>query len=65
MHMQEMKIKGEGEGSERVDVERLIEHKRMMEKMPEMELTNETKKLRQACFKANFKKRRLMTIGPY
>ncbi|XP_078428295.1 protein RKD1-like [Wolffia australiana] len=29
----------------------------MLEKMPEMQLTEKTKKLRQACFKAHFKKR--------
>ncbi|KAK6936671.1 RWP-RK domain [Dillenia turbinata] len=40
------------------EVEMLEEHKRMMEKLPEMELTERTKKLRQACFKANYKKRR-------
>ncbi|KAK9293217.1 hypothetical protein L1049_021206 [Liquidambar formosana] len=38
----------------------LEEHKRMVEKIPQMELTEETKKLRQACFKANYKRRRAM-----
>ncbi|KAK6117737.1 hypothetical protein DH2020_048526 [Rehmannia glutinosa] len=42
------------------EVEMLEEHKRMVEKIPEMELTERTKKLRQACFKANYKKRRSM-----
>ncbi|XVE58351.1 hypothetical protein DITRI_Ditri04bG0163100 [Diplodiscus trichospermus] len=36
----------------------LEEHQRMLEKLPDMELTERTKKLRQACFKANYKKRR-------
>ncbi|KAF7147748.1 hypothetical protein RHSIM_Rhsim03G0209600 [Rhododendron simsii] len=36
----------------------LEEHKRMLEKLPELELTERTKKLRQACFKANYKRRR-------
>ncbi|XP_022737066.1 protein RKD4-like [Durio zibethinus] len=36
----------------------LEEHKRMLEKLPDLELTERTKKLRQACFKANYKKRR-------
>ncbi|XP_011084743.1 protein RKD4 [Sesamum indicum] len=40
------------------EIEMLEEHKRMVEKIPEMELTERTKKLRQACFKANYKKRR-------
>ncbi|PIN21424.1 hypothetical protein CDL12_05897 [Handroanthus impetiginosus] len=38
----------------------LEEHKRMVEKIPEIELTERTKKLRQACFKANYKKRRAL-----
>ncbi|KAI3471226.1 hypothetical protein Pfo_027889 [Paulownia fortunei] len=42
------------------EIEMLEEHKRMVEKIPEMELTERTKKLRQACFKANYKKRRSM-----
>ncbi|KAK6794644.1 hypothetical protein RDI58_008097 [Solanum bulbocastanum] len=40
------------------EVEMLEEHQRMVERVPEMELTDRTKKLRQACFKANYKKRR-------
>ncbi|XVF10087.1 hypothetical protein REPUB_Repub07fG0153000 [Reevesia pubescens] len=36
----------------------LEEHKKMVEKLPDMELTERTRKLRQACFKANYKKRR-------
>ncbi|KAI3756938.1 hypothetical protein L6452_04470 [Arctium lappa] len=42
------------------EMEMLEEHKRMMEKEPEMELTQRTKKLRQACFKFNYKKKRLL-----
>ncbi|CAN4089548.1 unnamed protein product [Withania somnifera] len=41
------------------EVEMLEEHQRMLERVPEMELTERTKKLRQACFKANYKKRRV------
>ncbi|KAJ6359424.1 hypothetical protein OIU76_001036 [Salix suchowensis] len=37
----------------------LEEHKRLIEELPDVELTERTKKLRQACFKANYKKRRL------
>ncbi|KAA8533589.1 hypothetical protein F0562_030977 [Nyssa sinensis] len=40
------------------EIEMLKEHKRMLEKIPELELTERTKRLRQACFKANYKKRR-------
>ncbi|KAG8390422.1 hypothetical protein BUALT_Bualt01G0081700 [Buddleja alternifolia] len=40
------------------EIEMLEEHKRMVERVPEMELTERTKKLRQACFKANYKKRK-------
>lgn len=32
----------------------------MVEETPDMQLENKTKRLRQACFKANYKKRRLM-----
>ncbi|CAA0830886.1 Protein RKD4 [Striga hermonthica] len=42
------------------EIEMLEEHKRMVEKIPEMELTERTKRLRQACFKANYKRRRSM-----
>ncbi|XP_075524069.1 protein RKD3-like [Primulina tabacum] len=40
------------------EIELLENHKRMIHEVPEMELTERTKKLRQACFKANYKKRR-------
>lgn len=36
----------------------LEEHKRLLEEVPDMELTEKTKKLRQACFKANYKNKR-------
>ncbi|XP_077229798.1 protein RKD1-like [Tasmannia lanceolata] len=45
------------------EIERLEEQKRLMEKLPEMQLTEDTKKLRQACFKANYKKRRMVAIA--
>ncbi|KAL1550679.1 protein RKD2-like [Salvia divinorum] len=40
------------------EIEMLEEHKKMVERIPEMELSERTKKLRQACFKANYKKRK-------
>ncbi|KAF5731265.1 putative RWP-RK domain-containing protein [Tripterygium wilfordii] len=38
----------------------LEEHKRLVEELPDLELTERTKRLRQACFKANYKKRRFL-----
>jgi hypothetical protein len=40
----------------------LEEHKRLLERLPDMELTERTKRLRQACFKANYMKRRSLAI---
>ena len=42
-------------------VRELEEQKKLMEEMPGTELADRTKRLRQACFKANYKKRRLST----
>ncbi|OIV98021.1 hypothetical protein TanjilG_24859 [Lupinus angustifolius] len=39
------------------EVAMLEQHRKMLEKLPDLELTEETKKLRQTCFKANYKKR--------
>lgn len=36
--------------------------KKQVEEIPDVELEDATKRLRQACFKANYKKRRLMEI---
>ncbi|EEF45670.1 transcription factor, putative [Ricinus communis] len=38
----------------------LEEHRKLVEKVPGMELTERTKRLRQACFKANYKKKRCL-----
>jgi hypothetical protein len=40
------------------EVAKLGKQKKMLEKIPGMELNEEIKKLRQSCFKANYKKRR-------
>ncbi|XP_076898638.1 protein RKD4-like [Bidens hawaiensis] len=40
------------------EMEMLEEQKRMIKKLPQMDLTQRTKRLRQACFKATYKKRR-------
>ncbi|KAK9093958.1 hypothetical protein Scep_025427 [Stephania cephalantha] len=42
------------------EIEMLEEDKRLMVKMPELELSERTKRLRQACFKANYKRRRTL-----
>lgn len=52
-----------GKGSARVlnAVKELEEQKKLMEEMPGIELAERTKRLRQACFKASYKKRRLLS----
>ncbi|GAV60980.1 RWP-RK domain-containing protein, partial [Cephalotus follicularis] len=55
--------KEEGEGSEgkmREAIEILEKERRYIEEIPDMELEDKTRRLRQACFKANYKKRKLM-----
>ncbi|XVE54784.1 hypothetical protein DITRI_Ditri03aG0110000 [Diplodiscus trichospermus] len=57
--------KEEGEECERklkkaLDV--LERERKMLEEMPDMQLEDKTKRLRQACFKANYKKRKLMAM---
>lgn len=63
---QEMK-RSDAEGREiglgMESIERLEEHKRLMERIPEIQLTEGTKKLRQACFKASYKKRKRMALA--
>ncbi|CAL0305424.1 unnamed protein product [Lupinus luteus] len=44
------------------EIAMLEQHREMLEKLPHLELTEETKKLRQACFKANYKKRRSFAL---
>ncbi|CAJ1944088.1 unnamed protein product [Sphenostylis stenocarpa] len=55
-------LKEEGPGSEeklRSAIEILESEKKLLEEMPDIELEDNTKRLRQACFKANYKKRKL------
>ncbi|OIT28604.1 protein rkd2 [Nicotiana attenuata] len=57
--------KGGGSGMEQKlkDVIKLLEEeKKMLEEVPDMELEEKTKRLRQACFKANYKRRKLMSM---
>ncbi|OIW19627.1 hypothetical protein TanjilG_18437 [Lupinus angustifolius] len=56
---------GKEEGAEsdmklRNAIEILEKEKKMLEETPDMQLEDNTKKLRQACFKASYKKRKLM-----
>ena len=44
------------------ELESLEEHQRSMEENPELQLTERTKKLTQACFKANKKKRAMQLL---
>ncbi|GMH21948.1 hypothetical protein Nepgr_023791 [Nepenthes gracilis] len=53
----------EGEMNEakaREAIEILEHEKKLMEEMPDLQLHDKTKRLRQACFKANYKKRKLI-----
>lgn len=52
--------KEEGEGKLRESLEILEQEKRLMEEIPDLQLEYKTKRLRQAFFKANYKKRKLM-----
>ncbi|KDP31256.1 hypothetical protein JCGZ_11632 [Jatropha curcas] len=60
-NLQQMKVEGkESEEKLKEAIEILEREKRMLEEMPDMDLEHKTKRLRQACFKANYKKRKLM-----
>lgn len=55
--------KEEGDESEaklRDALDILEREKKMLEEIPDLQLEDNTKRLRQACFKANYKRRRLM-----
>ncbi|XP_052732383.1 protein RKD1-like [Vigna angularis] len=46
----------------RTAIDMLEKEKSMVEEKPDLELEDKTRRLRQACFKANYKKRKLMTM---
>jgi hypothetical protein len=46
----------------RAVVEMLQQEKQLLEQRPYVQLDEKTKRLRQACFKANYKKRRLLAL---
>ena len=55
--------KEEGEESEaklKEAIEILEGERKLLEEIPDAQLEDNTKRLRQACFKANYKKRKLM-----
>ena len=60
--MQEL-AKEEGKESEaklKEAIEILERERKLLEEIPDAQLEDNTKRLRQACFKANYKKRKLM-----
>ncbi|KAF8723540.1 hypothetical protein HU200_021490 [Digitaria exilis] len=54
--------KANGEEQLRAMVEMLQQEKQLLEQRPYVQLEEKTKRLRQACFKANYKKRRLLAL---
>ncbi|KAJ0048701.1 hypothetical protein Pint_16117 [Pistacia integerrima] len=62
--VQELEEEGEGtEGKLKEAIKVLEREKKMMEELPDLQMEEKTKRLRQACFKANYKKRKLMGMG--
>lgn len=51
-----------GEAQLRSAIEILEQERKLMEEKPFIQMEEKTKRLRQACFKANYKKRRLMAL---
>ncbi|XP_052176982.1 protein RKD1-like [Diospyros lotus] len=51
------------EAKMREAIEILNQEKKLMEAAPDLQLEDKTKRLRQACFKANYKKRKLMAMA--
>ena len=58
------KVEGE-EGEEKLQeaIGILEKERKLLEEMPDMQLEHKTKRLRQACFKANYKKRKLVGMA--
>ncbi|VAI72304.1 unnamed protein product [Triticum turgidum subsp. durum] len=56
--------KANDDGQLRAMVEMLEQERRLLEQRPYVELEEKTKRLRQACFKASYKKRRLLALEP-
>ncbi|KAI3686505.1 hypothetical protein L1987_80184 [Smallanthus sonchifolius] len=60
-NVQELK-KSSGNGAEEV-IELLEKEKKKMEEVPDLQLKDDTKRLRQSCFKANYKKRKTLNVS--
>ncbi|KAK9080040.1 hypothetical protein SSX86_000206 [Deinandra increscens subsp. villosa] len=60
-NVQELK-KSSGNGAEEV-IELLEKEKKKMEQVPDLQLKDDTKRLRQSCFKANYKKRKTLNVN--
>lgn len=61
-NVQELERGGDIPGSEgklKEAIEILQRERELIEEIPDLEMEDKTKRLRQACFKANYKKRRL------
>ncbi|KAM7480025.1 hypothetical protein LguiA_028238 [Lonicera macranthoides] len=56
-------VEGRDEEKVREAVEILEQEKKVMEDLPDMQLEDKTKRLRQACFKANYKKRKIISMN--
>ncbi|XP_059638748.1 protein RKD1-like [Cornus florida] len=64
-NVQEMETEELGEGAEgklREAMEILERERKLIEEVPDIQLEDKIKRLRQACFKANYKKRKLMKV---
>ncbi|XP_016733219.2 protein RKD1 [Gossypium hirsutum] len=59
-NVQELEEGEERESKVREAIEVLERERKMLEEIPDMDLEDKTKRLRQACFKANYKKRKLV-----
>ncbi|CAH8362226.1 unnamed protein product [Eruca vesicaria subsp. sativa] len=58
-------MEGERKRSKLMNALEILEaEKKMIEEFPDLEFEDKTKRLRQACFKANFKRRRLLSSTP-
>jgi hypothetical protein len=55
--------KANNEEQLRAMIEMLEQERRLLEQKPCVELKDKTKRLRQACFKASYKKRRVLALG--
>ena len=63
MAVQVLQEAGKATGEEQLRaVVEMLQQKQLLEQRPYVQLEEKTKRLRQACFKANYKKRRLLAL---